>query len=512
MSKFIEIKKNEYYDSVTLMSLSAEIERKNEGCQLLVAMATKMNIDLLSNMGFDNNILDELTNNDLVIAVNGVEEENYKEILNQVKEKLNGSNNSLDKKADKVYSTIGEAVKDKDYNLGVISLPGKYAYLEARKLLDNDINVMLFSDNMTIEEEVELKKYALSKNLLVMGPDCGTSIINNKGICFANSIKKGNIGIVAASGTGLQEVSVLIDKLGGGISQAIGVGGRDLSKEVGGLMMLSAIEALEKDINTEKIVLVSKPPMSEVKEKIMKALEKVTKQVVIYFIDAYEESRKDNIIFAKNLYDTAYKAVKFKEDNNISEEVYIKDFEFSQNQKYIRGLFCGGTLCLEALSVLRDNNFEVYSNISKHEWERLENPQISKANSVIDLGDDFFTNGKPHPMIEPSIRLEKIIDEAKDKETKVILMDFEIGYGSHEDPVGVTLDYIYKAKDIAKDNNCEIAFVGYVLGTNTDPQGLEKQEKMLKDAGVIVANSNIEAINIAMRICGGVNDGIIEAI
>lgn len=503
MSRYIEIKKNEYYDSVTLMSLSAAIERGNQGCQLLVAMATEMNIALLKNMDFKEKDMEGLTSNDLVIAVKGVDESKFEEILNQVNDELTGSKKKVTGKVERKYSTISEAVKDNDYNLGVISLPGQYAYLEAKKLLDNGIHVMLFSDNMTLEEEISLKEYGISKNLLVMGPDCGTSIINNKGICFANNVRKGNIGIVGASGTGLQEVSVVIDKLGGGISQAIGVGGRDLSKEVGGLMMLAAIEALDKDPNTEKIVLISKPPVSEVKERIMKALEKVNKPIVIYFIDSYEDSSRENIIFAKSLYDTAYKAVHYKEDARELLEVDKDRFAFSPDQKYIRGLFCGGTLCLEALSVIRESGLEVYSNIAKLEGEKLENPNSSRANSVIDLGDDFFTNGKPHPMIEPSIRLDKIIEEAKDKETKVILMDFEIGYGAHKDPVGTTLDYISKAREIGKADNRDIAFVAYVLGTDKDIQGLKKQEDMLKDAGVIIAKSNIEAVNIAINICGG---------
>src|SRR5690606_14776291 len=125
--------------------------------------------------------------------------------------------------------------------------PGVYAAFEAFRALENNLNVMMFSDNVTVEDEIKLKDLAVKKDLLMMGPDCGTAIINGVGLCFANKIKRGPIGLVAASGTGLQEVTVLIDQFGGGISQAIGVGGRDLSKDVMGRMTLHAINALNAD-------------------------------------------------------------------------------------------------------------------------------------------------------------------------------------------------------------------------------------------------------------------------
>ncbi|MFV0380960.1 MAG: acyl-CoA synthetase FdrA [Breznakia sp.] len=503
MRNFIDVRKNEYYDSVTLMSLSAKIERSLENVQLLVAMATPINVDLLKNMQFEESLLASLTANDLVIALSGADEALFEKIQQQVEESLSTSTSKSEKKDKKTYHTIAQALQDQDFNLGVISLPGKYAFIEAKKLLDHDIHVMLFSDNMSVEEEISLKKYAIRKNLLVMGPDCGTSILNGKGLCFANHAKLGTIGIISASGTGLQEVVVNIDKLDKGISQAIGVGGRDLSKEVGGLMMLAALDALERDEKTETIVLISKPPVPEVKDTILQKLKSIKKKVIVYFIDTYEESNQANVMFAKNLYDTAYKAVYFKEDTSAMTTKVMKKYAFHNTQKYIRGLFCGGTLCLEALSILRENKYEVYSNIAKHTKEKLLDPHVSVKHSMIDLGDDFFTNGKPHPMIEPSIRLDRIIEEAQCADTKVILMDFELGYGAHEDPVGSTIDYIEKAQQIAKDNNREIAIVAYVLGSQGDYQNLQEQEKILVDAGVIIAKSNVDAVNIAMDICKG---------
>lgn len=496
----IKILKNEYYDSVTLMSLTAKLERELENVELLVAMATSMNIELLKNMDASFEV-EDLTSNDLIIAANNCDD--FENVIEKIFEELNSKKKTKSNKTDKIYTSISQATADNEYNLGVVSLPGEYAYPEVIKLLDNDINVMLFSDNITVEEEIELKDYAISKNLLMMGPDCGTSIINNKGICFANQVSKGDIGIVSASGTGLQEVSVVIDKLGGGISQAIGVGGRDLSLEVSGRMMLHAINLLEADSETKTIVLVSKPPVEEVKNKILNRVNTLTKKCVIYFIDQVNSSDNENIMFASNLYDTAYKAVNFED---VASEINLdidENLKFAQSQKYIRGLFCGGTLCLEALSFARKAGLEVYSNVAKKNEEKLANPTSSRAHSLIDLGDDFFTNGKPHPMIEPSIRLSRIIQEAQDVETKVILMDFELGYGSHEDPVGITIDYIKKAKEIAKNDNREIAFVAYVLGTDKDFQNLSNQEKMLRDNGVIIAKSNVEAISKAIKYVGG---------
>jgi succinyl-CoA synthetase alpha subunit len=299
-------------------------------------------------------------------------------------------------------------------NLAIISVPGAYAAREAMQALKKGLHVMMFSDNVSLADELALKKFAHENGLLMMGPDCGTAIINNRGLCFANAVSLGNIGIVGASGTGTQEVSVLIDRFGGGVSQVLGTGGRDLYEEIGGIMMLDCLEALACDEETKVIVLISKPPAKSVAQRILAEVQKVDKPVVVCFINGdATEVEKAGAHFAKSLEEAAYKAVllaQVKEDIDMPEEEVSPNqaalgvSKLQPEQKYVRGLFCGGTLCYEALHILQEKVGKVYSNISKKEETKLENPHVSEENTLIDLGDDVFTVGRPHPMIDPSLR------------------------------------------------------------------------------------------------------------
>lgn len=502
------VRKNEYYDSVTLMSLSGKILKLEGVEEAVVSMATAMNKELLANIGMLTDEAQGCGDNDLIIALKVASDEKYNEALKLVNELLTSKNN---RKKGNVENpkTIAAAVRQmKDANLAVISVPGAYAAREARIALDNNLHVMLFSDNVTLEQEKALKEYAREKGLLVMGPDCGTSIINNIGLCFANKVRRGNIGIVGASGTGLQEVMVLIDKLGGGISQAIGTGGRDLHEEIGGIMMIEGLKALNADEATEVIVLVSKPPAKAVEDDILKAVKAVRKPVVVCFIEGDSESvEKAGAVFGYSLEDTAKKAVRLSgisiddmEHSNGKELEQIIEAEKSKlnsEQKYVRGLFCGGTLCAEALYVLRRKLGSIRSNVAKKEEEKLRDISKSEGNVVLDLGDDVFTVGKPHPMIEPSLRLDRILKEAADKAVGVLLLDFELGYGSHKDPVGITIPAIREAKEAASRDGRHLAVVGYICGTVEDMQNFKEQERMLLEEGVILAGSNVQAAEIA---------------
>ena len=320
----------------------------------------------------------------------------------------------------------------------------------------------------------------------MMGPDCGTAIIGNTGLCFANAVRKGNIGIVAASGTGSQEVSVRIHDFGGGITQLIGTGGRDLSKEVGGIMMLDGIKALDADEATKVIVLVSKPPEASVEKKVLAQIKECSKPVVVYFIGGNEEA----VVaaggqFAKTSKEAALKAVLLagideaginKRALNIPlvEEVRAK---LAPEQKYIRGLFCGGTLCDESMYLAMEKFDNVYSNIQKNPDFLLKDINVSQEHTFIDFGDDDFTNGKPHPMIDPSSRIERFLQEAKDPSVGVIVMDFVLGFGSHEDPVGVMLPAMIEAKQFAEKEGRHLEIIGYVLGTDLDTPNIDEQVK-----------------------------------
>ncbi|MBH0331162.1 FdrA family protein [Brevibacillus brevis] len=502
MSTKVVIKQSTYFDSVSLMSLSTKANQIEGVEQAVIAMGTDMNKEVLKNVGLLTPELEAAKTSDLMIVVKAATDELCESALIAIEElfkKKGGSKSATEIK----YSTIDSAAASiPEANLAVISVNGAFAAREARKALENDLHVMLFSDNVSIEEEIALKQFAHEKGLLMMGPDCGTAIIGNVALCFGNAVRKGNIGIVGASGTGSQEVSVRIHDFGGGITQLIGTGGRDLSEQVGGIMMLDGIKALEEDEATKVIVLISKPPAPSVQEKVLAQVKSCKKPVVVYFIGGEETPVLEaGGHFAKTSKEAAIKAVVLAGANEdelnkralnwpLIEEVRAK---LTPEQKYIRGLFCGGTLCDEAMYLAMDKYEDVYSNIQKKADYKLKNIHESKAHTFLDMGDDDFTNGKPHPMIDPSTRIARFLEEAKDPSVGVILMDFILGFGSHEDPVGVMLPAIMEAKANAAKEGRHLEILGYVLGTDLDTPNFDEQVKKLMDAGVTIASSSTNA-------------------
>lgn len=493
------IKKNTYFDSVSLMSLTSKANNIEGVENVNIAMGTSLNKDVLKNTGLLQKEAEDAKPGDLIIVIEANDSMDMDDLLKKVEDTMVRKEADGETK-DITFSSVEAAVKNNmDAGLAIVSVPGIYAARVAGKALREGLNVMIFSDNVTLEEEIALKKEAHDKGLLVMGPDCGTAILNGKGLCFANEVRRGNIGIVAASGTGAQEMSVRIHDFGGGVSQLIGTGGRDLSKEVGGIMMIDGINALMKDDMTEVIVLVSKPPAKEVAQKIYDTIKGSKKPVVIYFIGGnQEEIEAAGATFGKTTKRAALAAVLasgVKEETidlhslNLPLIDEIKE-KLNPEQKYIRGLFTGGTLCAEVTFLVKEKYDEVYSNIAKDEAYKIGPDDASKKHTFIDLGDDSFTQGRPHPMIDPSLRLERIIEEAKDPEVGVLIMDFVLGYGSHMDPVGVTLPAIKEAKQIAKDAGRHLEILAFVLGTELDPQVIDKQIEMLMAEGVTIASSS----------------------
>jgi len=335
-------------------------------------------------------------------------------------------------------------------NLALISVPGEFAAAEARQALEAGMHAMVFSDNVSIEDEVALKDLAIKKGLLLMGPDCGTALIAGAPLAFANAVSRGNVGIVSASGTGLQEVSSLLARMGKGVSHGIGVGGRDLSVEVGGRMTLAAMDALEKDAATKRIIVISKPPAPSVAAKIAARAKRSKKPVTLCLLGA------------------KHAAVR-----TLEAAAGVKPGKLPKVPKAkgrIAGLFCGGTLCAEAEIILADQGLR------------------PNAYRLVDLGDDQYTQGRPHPMIEPELRNEHITKALKDLKFGVILLDVVIGYGAHADPAGLVAAVLKGSKKLV---------VASVTGTEDDPQVYSNQVKTLERAGVIVAASNAQAARIA---------------
>ena len=392
-------------------------------------------------------------------------------------------------------------------NIAIVSVPGEYAKLEVSKAIERGMHTFLFSDNLSIEEEIELKERAREKGLLVMGPGCGTSIINGIGLGFSNIVDKGPIGVIAAAGTGLQEVTTLVSNLGSGITHGIGVGGRDLSEEVGGITTLEAIKLLSSDKSTGVLLLVSKPPSNSVAERIRETVRETGKPTVLCFLGSNLKSNDANIYFESTLEKASVRAVQLAQKNNKKPRINSGNKwkklaqkslrSLDSKQRYIRGLYSGGTLCYEAQQVLEPILGNVYSNAPLDKKYKLKDSNKSEGNSLIDLGEEEFTVGRPHPMIDANLRSQRLLQEASKANVAVILFDVVLGYVASPDPAGDLLPAIKEAKKAAKKKGRNLVFVSHVCGTDNDPQGLKDQEDKLKDEGVLVFPTNALASRVA---------------
>ncbi|NTW32028.1 MAG: FdrA family protein, partial [Bacteroidetes bacterium] len=407
------------------MLVSKEINKTEGVIDSAVVMGTKENKSILEASGLLISDFDNTGDSDLLICIKAENEQITDSFLNDTENIFKKIRNKNDDTEDFAPKSLDGAIKIlPEANLSLISIAGKYASGEAMKALKKGLHVMIFSDNVNMEDELKMKIYATSKGLLVMGPDCGTAIINGIPLAFANVVNRGNIGIVAASGTGLQEVSCVISNEGGGISQAIGTGGRDVKKEIGGMMFIQAMQALEKDKETEVIVLISKPPHEDVLEKICKEIKKIMKPVVAILIGGNAEKiREAGAIPASTLEETGLIAVALSKGKNteaIKKELLKSDetikalsaklsINKNKKQKYLRGLFSGGTLCDETQLILKEMIGFVYSNSPLNKEFKLADSWKSQQNTIIDIGEDEFTVGRPHPMIDFSLRNKKIV-------------------------------------------------------------------------------------------------------
>jgi FdrA protein len=508
MARAERVFRNLYRDSVSLMQLSAKLGELAGVRQASAIMATAGNLALLREAGLA--VADiETGPNDLLIALEG-EEEALQAALDWAEAELSRAPAAARQGAVRRTPPRSLAMALPELataNLALISTPGEYAAAEAMKALRLGLNVMLFSDNVALEDEIELKRYARAHDLLVMGPDCGTVIIGGVPLGFANMLRRGEIGAIAASGTGLQQVTCLIDRWGQGISHAIGTGGHDLHASVGGITMLQGLEALAADPETGVIVLISKPPHPEVAERVLDAAAKCGKPIVVNFLGADPDTvRRADVHPVRTLEDAARLAVALAgggadaETGEAPAENAPEVPQLVPGQKYIRGLYSGGTFCYEALLLLSETFGAVASNTPLDPEGMLTDVWQSERHTVVDLGDDAFTRGRPHPMIDQTLRKERILQEAADPEVAVILFDVVLGYGAHPDPAPELAAALEQARALAGAAGRQLAFVGSVCGTAGDPQVLARQEAVLREAGVLLAESNAQAVRLAAAI------------
>jgi FdrA protein len=449
------VERGRYLDSVALMRLSRRLAALPGIEDAALMIGTPSNKDLLRGAGLLAADGEAAGPNDIVIAVRAADEALARRALAgafEVEIEVSASGFPRTRSFAAALDRLPSA------NLALISVPGEFAAAEARRALGAGLHALVFSSGVPLEEERALKLLAKDKGLLLMGPDCGTAIIGGEPVAFANALPRGDIGIVSASGTGLQEVACLIARLGAGLSHGIGVGGRDLDERVGALGTLAAIDALERDAGTRTIVLLSKPPSPRIADQVFDRLKSCSKPSVVCFLGL------DKPGLARTLREAAEMAT--------GRKVPEEKFDQGRTKGRVEALYCGGTLCSEAEIIFRRRG------LAGHRF--------------VDLGDERYTRGRPHPMIDPEIRNEHLARAAADADVGVILVDVVLGYGSHADPAGVLLKAQLKKIIVAS-----------VIGTDQDPQVRSRQVAALRAAGVRVAPSNAHAAEWAAELVSG---------
>jgi succinyl-CoA synthetase alpha subunit len=496
---------NLYKDSVSLMTVSAQVMAVPGIDAASVVMASATNVQNLAEAGLGTF---EVRPNDLVVVVSGSAEA-CEAALAKADELLKASASSgSDDGAgapQPVTSVLMAVARDPAHNFALVSVPGDYAAAEAMKALRLGMDVMMFSDNVPAESELALKQYANAHDLMVMGPDCGTAIVNGIPLGFANVVRRGPIGVVGASGTGTQEVTVRIHQLGSGVSQALGTGGHDLAEKIGGISMLHGLKALSEDPATKVIVLVSKPPAPQVAAKVLAAAEASAKPVVAIFLGADPATITRNGVYgAAYLAQAADMAVALANGKSPQGGAVTESPEsrrtladlaraMAPSQRFVRGIFSGGTFCFEAQLIHSAAGLPAYSNTPTVGNPTLAPIGTSRENTIIDMGDDEFTQGRPHPMIDPSLRDARIGQEIEDPGTAVVLFDVVLGYGSAADPIAKLIGVLTAAATKARAEGRRVALIAHVCGTDQDPQNRAAIVGALQSAGVLVASTNAEA-------------------
>lgn len=502
----VQIRPGAYYDSVVLMQLQRALASTPGVDDAGVVMGTPANKDVLAQSDLLAPAAAGAGPDDLIIVVRAAGAADAEAALAGVDGLL--SHKHAESNGDFQPKRLGSAAALLPAAQWVlISTPGRFAAGVARDALRLGKHVFLYSDNVSLEDEIALKRTAADQGLLVMGPDCGTAIVNGVGLGFANQVRRGSIGLVGASGTGLQLVTARIDQLGGGITHALGTGGRDLAEAVGAITARQSLDLLARDPETQVIVLISKPPSPSVATSLIAAARASGKPVVIDFIGyAARESSAGNIYFAQTLDAAAALAVELA-GLAATEPSPALTAGFAPGQRYLRGVFSGGTLAYEAQLILRDYVTRVFANAPLDKADKLAKATASTEHTIVDLGEDEFTVGRLHPMMDNDLRVKRILQEAADPETAVLLLDVVLGYGAHPDPAHDLAPAIREARDLAARADRRLDVIAIVVGTAGDPQQLSTQIEQLAAAGAVVETSNEVAVRRAGALIQALNPG-----
>lgn len=488
------VHENAYSDSVALMRVASRLNDMAGVETASLMMGTETNLDVLRTAGLLTEDGERAGPNDLVIAVRS-EDAALDEALRVADETLAGpwaDSSSADDAKSAAPRRLADAPEGA--NLAMISTPGRYAAAEALKALRRGMHAFVFSDNVPVAQEVMLKQQAHRDGLLVMGPDCGTAIINGVPLGFANEVRRGDVGLVGASGTGLQQVSTLLDAAGAGVSQVIGVGSHDLSAEVGAISMLDALDALGADPATKVIVLISKPPAPQVADRVLARAAETGKPVVVNFLGSSAQAADPSVRVVPTLRETARTAAELSLGRPPATgqvpDLVARAGDLGE-RRLLRALYAGGTFAYEATLLLQPVVGEVATSLAGPAAEN--GTSLPAQHTVLDLGDDEFTSGRPHPMIDPTTRVEVLRTALADPQTAVVILDVVLGYGASDDPAGALAPVVAESTDSPGGP----IIIAFAVGTADDPQRLAAQEQVLKDAGAVVVDSSTTAAETA---------------
>lgn len=513
MSAFVKIEKGRYIDSLETLYASSVLVEQDGIVAGYVGVGNDPFKDTVTSSGLNSPDLKEATGNDLVIIAEAADKAAFDAAVAAVYTSFEVEASAQVEES--FVSTKAAVQKHPEINLCSVSVPGEYAYTEVKKALNAGLHCVVFSNNVPLNQEREMKLLAREKGLLCMGPDCGVANINGAALVLSSINNRGPFGIVGASGTGIQHVAAIMHEAGSGVSQTIGTGGNDCKDAVGGIMMLMGIDAMEADPETKYIALISRKPGDTVLPKLLERIKTCKKPVVALFMGCDREVvEASGAIYASSLDDCAIQCLKLigidyplaTEEELVkiaSEEVK----KYAPEQKYLRGLYTGGTYMDEAANAMIPRIGTIWSNCPiQPEW-KLEDSYVSKDNSCVDYGEEEFTLGRPHPAIDPSIRKPAILREAMDPEVAVIVLDFILTPPGHMDPTGYVLDDVKMAQQVAEAEGRHLTFIASVLGTTADLQDKNKQERQLREAGVIVCQTNYRAAVLASEIIRQIKEG-----
>ena len=516
-------KKNFFRDSVQMMQFSQQLKDEQGVIDAAIVMGTDLNKNTLKKMELLTEDGAIATENDTLISINCKDKNSLNDVI-QKAERLLTSNTTKSKNE---FNSLASALHAFDNaNIASLSIPGQFVKEMATELIRKQLHLFVFSDHVPLEDEIYLKNLALENNVLFMGPEAGTSILNGTVFGFGNRVRSGSVGIIGASGTGIQESSTMIDLFGEGISHGIGVGGRDLRNDIGGMMTMKTMEIFEDDPNTKAVLLVSKPVGDDVRNKIINKINNFSKKNYVICLIGDNENREDSakIKFSKSIQTSVLKILKYVNDDaykktkdvirkQVDDSIKLAELlsnDLNSEQKFVRGFFAGGTLCYESKIILEQMIGKVHSNLSSDDEYSIKGNAASKENTLIDFGEEEFTSARPHPIIDPLLRKNRILEDADDPNVGVIIIDIICGINAAKNTMAFHAETIKKAIENAKEKGRKLSVFAYICGTEKD---VSKNElKLLTDSGAKLFASNSLMSFAAALVVKNLDESLIKKI